>query len=87
MFFLLNFVPLLQFPSEVPHLEEVRLPFVGDVHDVYPGRPEGRHHQPVPHFGGVVEAGRAGVPPHVVQLVVGVGHVQAVDHLRYGGYH
>merc|ERR1719510_2379868 len=63
-----------------PGVAGVRL----DVHNVDPVGAQGRHDQPRPGPGGVVETGTAGVPAGVVDLVTNVGEVEARDHLGVG---
>lgn len=57
------------------------------VDHVYPGRDQAGKKETVALFGGVSEAAAAGVPAGMVQLVVNVGHRQAVDDLRGGRAH
>ena len=67
------------------HFCKLRRPVFRDIEDVYPAGSERRHDESVPVPGGVVEAGGAGVPASVVDLVVQVGQLVAVDHLRGNG--
>lgn len=54
------------------------------VDHVYPGRDQAGKNETVALLGGVSKAAAAGVPAGMVQLVVNVGHRQAVDDLRGG---
>lgn len=51
------------------------------VHHVNPRSVEAGKDQPVAFLGGVSEAAAAGIPPRMVQLIINVGHRQAVDDL------